>query len=230
MNRIDRLFGILTLLQSRRYVMGDQIADKFAISIRTVYRDIKALNEQGIPVGFEPNKGYFVVDGYFLRPVSFSLEEANAFLLVENLLSGFADKSIQKHYANALSKVKAVMRDSQKEKLEYLTSNTRFQLPRDLKGHDYEHLSTLQEAVVAKTILDIRYCKLDGEESGRRVEPVGLIFYALNWHVVGWCHLRKDYRDFRVSRIMRLYNTGLPFEKADHPPISEFMKQLPVDY
>ncbi|SKB57193.1 HTH domain-containing protein [Parapedobacter luteus] len=230
MNRIDRLFGILTLLQSRRYVMGDQLAERFDISIRTVYRDIKALNEQGIPVGFEPNKGYFVVEGYFLRPVSFSLEEANALLLMENLLTGFADKSIRKHYSSALNKVKAVMRDSQKEKLEYLTSNTGFQLPRDLKGHDYEHLSALQEAVVSKTILDIRYCKADGEESGRRIEPVGLIFYALNWHVIGWCHLRKDYRDFRVSRIISLRSTGLPFQKTDHPSVSEFMKQLPVDY
>ncbi|SEK68392.1 helix-turn-helix transcriptional regulator [Parapedobacter koreensis] len=230
MNRIDRLFGMLTLLQSRRYVTGDQLAEKFAISIRTVYRDVKALNEQGIPVGFEPNKGYFVVEGYFLRPVSFNLEEANALLLMENLLAGFADKSIQKHYSNALNKVKAVMRDSQREKLEYLVSNTGFQLPRDLKGHDYEHLSALQEAIVSKTILEIRYCKGDGEESGRRIEPVGLIFYALNWHVIGWCYLRKDYRDFRVSRIVSLRNTGLPFEQANHPPITEFMKQLPVDY
>ncbi|MFC3196818.1 helix-turn-helix transcriptional regulator [Parapedobacter deserti] len=230
MNRIDRLFGILTLLQSRRYVTGDQIADKFAISIRTVYRDLKALNEQGIPVAFEPNKGYFVVEGYFLRPVSFSLEEANALLLVENLLSGFADKSIQKHYSNALSKIKAVMRSSQKDKLEYLTNNTRIQLPKDLKRHDYEHLSVLQEAIISKTILDIHYCKMDGEESSRRIEPVGLIFYALSWHVIGWCHLRKSYRDFRVSRIVRLSNTGLPFERTNHPPISEFMEQLPVDY
>lgn len=230
MNRIDRLFGILTLLQSRKYVKGDEIADRFDISSRTVYRDIKALNELGIPVGFEPNKGYFVVDGYFLRPVSFSLEEANALLLMENLLTGFADKSIRRHYSSALNKVKAVMRDSQKEKLEYLISNMRFQLPRDLKGHDYEHLSALQEAVVSKTVLDIRYCKADGQESDRRIEPVGLIFYALNWHVIGWCHLRKDYRDFRVSRIISLRNTGLPFQKTDHPSVSEFMKQLPVDY
>ncbi len=230
MNRIDRLFGILTLLQSKKYLKGEQLAEKFDISIRTVYRDIKALNEQGIPVGFEPNKGYFVVEGYFLRPVSFSLEEANALLLMESLLTGFADKSIEKHYSNALNKVKAVMRDSQKEKLEYLTSNTRFQLPPDLEGHDYEYLSTLQGAVTARTILQIRYCRGDGTETGRRVEPVGLIFYALNWHVIGWCHLRKSYRDFRVSRIVNVQDTGLPFEKKDHPPISEFMKQLPVDY
>ena len=229
MNRIDRLFGILTLLQSRRYVMGDQIADKFAISIRTVYRDIKALNEQGIPVGFESNKGYFVVEGYFLRPVSFSLEEANALLLVENLLIGFADKSIQNFYSSALSKVKAVMRTSQKEKIELLADRIKFQIPERLY-QDYEHLATLQQAVSTKTIIDIAYCKESGERSSRRVEPIGLVFYAFSWHVIGWCHLRRDYRDFKVSRIARLVDTAMPFEKENHPPISEFMKQLPVDY
>jgi len=218
------------MLQSRRYVTGEQLAKQFDISIRTVYRDVRALNEQGVPVAFEPSKGYYVVDGYFLRPVSFTLEEANALLLMENLLTGFADKSIQKHYSSALSKVRAVLRKSQKEKLEYLGGNTKFQLPKDLKGHDYEHLATIQDAIVARTMLDIAYCRIDGEESVRRIEPVGLIFYALNWHVIGWCHLRGAYRDFRVSRIVSLRNTGLPFEHGDHPSIGEFMNQLPVDY
>jgi len=230
MNRIDRLFGILTLLQSKKYLTGERIAERFGISIRTVYRDIRALNEQGIPVGFEPNKGYFVVDGFFLRPVSFSLEEANALLLMENLVTGFADKSIQKHYSSALSKVKAVMRDSQKEKLEYLTISTGFQFPQRLLNEANEHLATLQEAVTARTILDVRYCKADGSESNRRVEPVGLIFYAFSWHLIGWCHLREDYRDFKVSRMVRVQNSGIPFTKTTHPPIADFMSQLPVDY
>ena len=100
MNRIDRLFGILTLLQSKKYVPADKIAEKFKISVRTVYRDVKALCEQGIPVSFEQNRGYFVVQGYFLPPVSFSSEEANALLLMEGLVNSFADKSIKTHYSN----------------------------------------------------------------------------------------------------------------------------------
>ena len=68
MNRIDRLFGILTLLQTKKYHPAEKIADQFNISIRTVYRDVKALGEQGVPVSFEPNKGYFIVQGIsFLR-------------------------------------------------------------------------------------------------------------------------------------------------------------------
>ena len=80
MNRMDRLLGIVTLLQSKKYVPAEKIADKYNISVRTVYRDVKALVELGIPVSFEPNRGYFVVQGYFLPPVAFSSEEANALL------------------------------------------------------------------------------------------------------------------------------------------------------
>ena len=127
MNRIDRLFGILTLLQSKKYATAEKIAEKFNISVRTVYRDIKALAEQGIPVSFEQPKGYFIVQGYFLPPVAFTSEEANALLLMESLVYGFADKSIQMHYSNALNKIKSVLRNSQKEKLEILNNNIKLQ-------------------------------------------------------------------------------------------------------
>ena len=82
MNRIDRLFGILTLLQSRKYISAEKIAEKFKISVRTVFRDLKALSETGIPLSFEPAKGYFIVQGYFLPPISLTNDEANSLLLM----------------------------------------------------------------------------------------------------------------------------------------------------
>ena len=229
MNRIDRLFGILTLLQSRKYVTAEQIAEKFEISIRTVYRDIKALGEQGIPVSFEQPKGYFIVQGYFLPPVSFSSEEANALLLMEAMVSGFADKSIQKHYSTALNKVRTVLKGPQKEKLELLNQQIRFQLPECYKNN-YEHLSALQNAISAKCQLEISYANNQKEQSLRRVEPIGLIFYAFNWHLIAWCHLRDEYRDFRVSRIVSIRNTGLSFSISEHMPLNDYMKVLPVTY
>ncbi len=229
MNRIDRLFGILTLLQSRKFVPAEKIADKFDISVRTVYRDIKALCEQGIPVSFEQNKGYFVVQGYFLSPVSFTNEEANALLLMEALVSGFADRSIKKHYSTALNKVKAVLRHSQKEKMDYLHENIRLQVPERMVNN-LEYLSVLQESISAKQIITIDYKNNKEEVSCRQLEPIGLIFYAFSWHLIGWCHLRSDYRDFKVARIIKVRNTQQPFTRSDHMSLTEYSKMLPVDY
>lgn len=229
MNRIDRLFGILTLLQSKKYVTAEHIAEKFGMSIRTVYRDIKAIGEQGVPVSFEPNRGYFIMQGYFLPPVSFTTEEANALLLMEHLVSGFADKSIHNHYSTALNKVKSVLRGSQKETLEQLNNNIKLQLPSSL-NHDFEYLSLLQQAVSARTLIRIEYKNMNEETSIRHTEPVGLVFYAFNWHLFAWCHLRNEYRDFRVSRIVSLTCTGEPFRKTDHVGLDVFMKNLPVNY
>ena len=229
MNRIVRLFGILTLLQSKKYVQAETIATKFDISIRTVYRDVKALTEQGIPVSFEQHRGYFIVPGYFLPPISFTSEQAAALLLMETMVHGFADKSIQLHYSAALQKIKAVLRSPEKEKLEILSQTMKFQLPGCVKN-DYEYLSVIQTAISSKTILKITYHNKKEEVSKRQIEPIGLIFYAFGWHLVGWCHIRQNYRDFKVARILQLHNTDQPFIKKDHIALTDYMQSLPVDY
>ena len=229
MNRIDRLFGILVLLQSKRYVSAESIAEKFQISIRTVYRDIKALSEQGIPLSFEPQKGYFIVQGYYLPPVSFSSEEANAMMLIETLVNAFADKSISKHYTNALNKVKGVLKINQKESLELLKKKTLLQIPPCFQL-DFEFLTDIQKSIIAKKIIKINYKNNQELTSCREVEPIGLIFYAMNWHLIAWCHNRKDYRDFKVSRIIDLIVSSNDFKIHKHMEIGDYMKMLPVAY
>ena len=229
MNRIDRLFGILTQLQSKKHIPAEKIAERFGISTRTVYRDIKALNEQGIPVSFEASKGYFIVNGYFIPPVAFSSNEANALLLMESVVHAFTDKSIQVHYSNAMDKIKAVLRHTQKEKLEKLNENIKLQLP-PCFNNDYEYLSILQNTISAQTILVFDYKNNKNEVSQRKVEPIGLIFYAMGWHLIGWCHLREDYRDFKVARILKITATDMPFQNPRHINVNDYMKSLPVDY
>ncbi len=229
MNRIDRLFALHTFLQSRKYATAEAIAEKFGTSVRTVYRDVKALGESGVPVSFQEGRGYFLVPGHFLPPVSFSTEEAAALLLMEGSTRVFADKSIGALYSSALTKVRAVLRAAQKDEVEALASRTAVQWPACMT-RDFEFLSSLQSSIAGKKIIELRYTAKSGEESVRRVEPIGLIFYAMNWHVVGWCHRRAAYRDFRVSRITGIRCTGEPFTKPAHIEVGEYMKDLPVDY
>ena len=229
MNRIDRLFGIMTQLQSKKFLPAEKIAERFSISVRTVYRDIKALNEQGIPISFEPLKVYFIVNGFFVPPVAFTSDEANALLLMEPVVHAFTDKSVQKHYSNAVEKIKAVLKYSQKEKLEKLNMQIKLQLPPCFQN-DYEYLSVLQEAISAMAIIMFDYKNTKNEISHRTVEPIGLIFYAMGWHLIGWCYLREDYRDFKVSRILKLQVSSKPFQKTDHVSVNDYMKLLPVNY
>lgn len=229
MNRIDRLMGILTFLQTKKFLQAQVIADRFDISIRTVYRDIKALTEQGIPISFETNKGYFIVQGYFLPPVSFTNEEANALLLVQSLVSGFADRSIKNHYATALNKVKAILRSQQKENLDLMDNHIMLQVPQRIKS-DLEYLSVIQESITNKEIITIEYKNNKEETSLRQLESIGLIFYAFSWHLIAWCQLRSDYRDFKVDRILTIKKQGLPFSKTNHMTMTEYSKFLPVDY
>lgn len=227
MNRVDRLFGIVTLLQSRKYVSAERISEKFEISIRTVYRDIKAIGEAGIPVSFEPNKGYFIIPGYFTPPVSFTLEEANALLLSQSLIGGFGDRSVQSTFDSALTKVKAVLKQVDKEKVALLDQSIKLQLPKSL-NLEFEYLSKIQHAIIEQTQIKMTYESLKEELLERTIEPIGLVFYAFSWHVIGYCHLRKDYRDFKVERIKDLRNLVTSFEITSHILLGEY--KLPVNY
>ncbi|GAB3742471.1 HTH domain-containing protein [Hymenobacter agri] len=225
MNRIDRLFGITTLLQTKKHVPAEQIAEQFGISVRTVYRDIRALGEQGIPISFEPNRGYFLVQGYFLPPVSFTPEEANALVLLEAIAGVLADTTSRAHAATALHKVKAVLRAPEKTRLEQFTSRIELHVPEYAPG-PANYLAPLQTAIAGRHVVDLTYCDKSGRASQRRVEPIGLAFYNFAWHLVGWCQLRQDYRDFRLTRIEQLTATGSPFTQPQHITLTEYVARL----
>src|SRR5436190_6303907 len=118
MNRIDRLSAILIQLQSRRMIKAQQIADKFTISLRTVYRDIHALQEAGVPVIGEAGTGYSLMEGYKLPPVMFNQDEASALLTAAKLMQSKTDASSARHYSSALDKIKAVLRLTEKDHIE----------------------------------------------------------------------------------------------------------------
>jgi predicted DNA-binding transcriptional regulator YafY len=222
-NRIDRLMGFMTLLQSKKYCSGELLSDKFGISIRTVYRDIKALSEIGIPVNFETGRGYFIAQGYFLPPLSFTIEEANALILLNTLADKFTDNSIIKHSHNALTKVKAVLRYTDKEKADELSAQVNVYVTEDEKKQS-AWLSSIQNAIIAKTVLKIEYRNNEGMQSKREIEPVGLVFYTNQWHLYAWCRQKKDYRDFKVAMILQLTDTEKPHSIRKHRKLEDYVK------
>lgn len=230
MNRIDRLMAITALLQAKKHLSAEAIAERFKTSVRTVFRDLRALGEIGVPIGFEPDKGYYIVKGYFLPPVSLSMEEVNALALMEPIVLRFADRSIHRHFETALSKIKLVLNREQRDTLELTQSQTSHFLP-EIYTHllpNTEYLASVQQAINQQTILRMIYANLQEEQSFREVEPIGLTFYSLNWHMIAWCHLRQAYRDFRVDRIQQLTKTQMPFRKTDHIALETFLKEMEI--
>jgi predicted DNA-binding transcriptional regulator YafY len=227
-NRIDRLHAILTHLQSKKKVTAQEMADRFNISLRTVYRDVKALDESGVPVIGEAGSGYTIMEGYRLPPVMFTQEEASALLLGAKLAEQFTDGTVRRHFNAALFKIKAVLRSPDKEYVESLTEHIEI-LSRYSPDSDspQQYLSLLQQAIVHRKIVLVHYRSNMKEEITRRsVEPIGLLHYGSAWHLIGWCHLRNDYRDFRLSRMIGIILQDQFFEPSAHPSIQEYIEQI----
>jgi len=228
MNRIDRLTAILIHLQTKRIVKAEEISDRFEISLRTVYRDVKALMEAGVPIGSEAGKGYFIVDGYHLPPVMFNQEEASAMLTAGKLVEKMTDDSIRKAYESALLKIKSVLNTSEKDHLENLQSSIAvFRLPDHQPDFPNQFMADIQKAISKKNVLTLSYYSAKKEEHTTRfVEPIGVVYYSGHWHLIAWCRLRNGYRDFRVDMIQTMHNTAEVFDARNHYTLQEYFNSL----
>lgn len=229
MNRLDRLTAILIQLQTKRVVKAEEISKRFEISLRTVYRDVKSLMEAGVPIGSEAGKGYFIVDGFHLPPVMFTQDEASAMMLAGKLVDKMADKSVRLAFESSLHKIKSVLHDAEKDHLENLDSHvgvflrSRYEY-RDKKEFPDHFLTEIQRAIARHEVLKLDYSNAENELSEREVEPAGIYYYSLSWHLIAWCRLRNEFRDFRSDRIRSLINTGKTFEPRSKLSLEEYFK------
>lgn len=228
MNRIDRLSAILIQLQSRPLVKAQALAEKFSISLRTVYRDIRALEEAGVPIIGEAGTGYRLMDGYKLPPVMFNQDEASALLTAAKLMQSMSDAPSSQYYSSALDKIKAVLRMAEKHHMAEIDDHVAvvahpafvYQKPAEL------HLSKILQAIAAAVLLQLTYTSIGkNEQLHRKVEPIGIYYQGSHWYLVAYCHLRKDYRNFRTDKINRLEVTGEKMTQS-HPPLQNFLNRI----
>jgi len=202
--RLTRLTAILTLLQSKRLLTATEIATKFNISKRTAYRDIKALEASGIPIFTEEGKGYSLVEGYTLPPIMFTEQEANALITASAFISKNKDKSLIDNHNTAISKIKAVLRYSNKDKASLLSERIAHfkNYKREITS---DNLASIQLAITNLHLLQITYISLGkGEKTQRMVEPQATYHSNENWILIAWCQLRNDYREFRLDQIQSI--------------------------
>lgn len=212
-SRLSRLTAILLKLQANASVTIEELSKHFEVSKRTIYRDLASLEKAGIPIIQIEGKGYGLIQGYKLPPIMFTEEEANALIFGEKMIAKTKDQSLINEFIKATDKIKAVLRTSEREKVDFLSQRT-------IIGKNWEdertsnYLSDIQKALTNFQVISIQYRKEGATNNTiREVEPFAIYHNTSeNWVLIAWCRLRKEFRSFRIDRIQKLSNSGEKFD------------------
>jgi len=220
MNRVDRLMAYLLLLQSRGLMRAQDFAERFEISERTVYRDIQALSEVGVPIMAMPGEGYRLMEGYYLPPISFTPEEARALFLAVSMLAGFtAVGPTQTAVFTAQDKIRAVLPARTRRQAEALQAILRiYAFPAPAINFDDPTFLRLQEAIHERRLVRLRYhAQRSNVVTERDVEPHEFVLLDKVWMLQAFCRLRQAPRAFRLDRIDGLIVKQETFTPRDIP-------------
>lgn len=229
MSQLPRLIAILTLLKSRRVLTATELSKKFDVSIRTIYRDIQKLIESGVPVITIEGRGYTLMDGYTVAPVQFSEKQANALITAQHLVNKSNDSSFVEDFEEALTKIKSVFKSSVLEKSEMLGTKIHVFDTRQ-ESISSNALSEIQLAITHFSYIEINYRKAnDLNISFRKIEPYAIFSTENKWILIAWCHLRKDYRAFRIDRIQHFKILQQHFENRGFS-IQAYFKSCPYNF
>lgn len=199
MSRAQRLLDLIQILRRHRYpVTGAALASELGISLRSLYRDIVTLQEQGAHIEGEPGMGYVLRAGYMLPPLMFSEEEIEALVLGSRWVAERGDSRLAAAARDALAKITAVLPIELRNAPEASTLLVGPGAP--IVTGDLE-LSLIRKAIRIERKLGIRYLDLKGAESNRTIWPFALGFFDHAHVIVAWCELRQTFRNFRADRI-----------------------------
>ncbi|MFD1770497.1 helix-turn-helix transcriptional regulator [Sphingobacterium suaedae] len=224
--RFHRIIAIYFQLQARSVVKAQDLAARFDVSLRTIYRDMRALEQAGIPIYGEAGSGYSLTEGYKLPPTSFTKEEILSIAASEKLMQKFVDPDLFRHFCAAINKIRAYLRYSDKDNITQLEDNlvmgnSAFMFNENVP----DALSILFESLSLKKVAAITYRAVHRDEPNQRlIEPVGIFHEGNYWYFVAYCHLRSDYRHFRIDRIQQIKRTETPFTKT-HKPLSHYLEK-----
>lgn len=210
MSRAQRLLDLLQILRRHRLpVPGRQLAQELGISLRTLYRDIATLQQQGADIEGEAGVGYILRPGFELPPLMFSLEEIEALVLGMRWVSRHGDRGLASAARDVLAKVGSVLPTDLRLELE---SNALLVGSRPLEGVPDELLGQVRDSIRQQRKLRFAYRDAAGQLTERVVWPFGLGYFEQVRVVMAWCELRQDLRHFRLDRMERLHSL------AEHYP------------
>lgn len=203
--KIDRLVSIIMILLDKKRIGAQELADMFGVSPRTIYRDIDAINMAGIPICSTSGVGggFEIMQNYKIDKNVFSTADLSAILMG---LSNLSDMVRGDELINALAKVKSFIPADRAKDIELKASQICIDLSPWLGNRNTElYLTTIKTALQEHRLLSFDYADRYGNKSKRTAEPYQLILKSNHWYFQGYCHIRNDFRLFRLSRITNLF-------------------------
>lgn len=206
MNRTDRLLAIVLELQARGKQRAEDLAATFETSKRTIYRDMLALGEAGVPLVSIPGQGYSLMEGYFLPPLSFSSEEATMLLLGSGVMAQSFDAQYRQAAQSASRKIEGVLPEKLRAEVQYLQNAIRFITSGSAEERpEGEKLQQLRRAIIERNtvrfVYHARHSSRQNEPQTREADPYALVYINQTWHLSAYCHLRQAVRNFRLDRM-----------------------------
>jgi len=221
MRRADRLFEILQLLRGGRLRTARELAALLEVSTRTVWRDVAALQAQGVPIDGERGVGYVLRDDFFLPPLALNREEAEALMWGTNLVVAFGDFGLAQAARELQIKIAAVSSGRQALAPHGLTA-----MASDTAVAAQPFLMTVRNAIRDRRKLAVIYCDLEGRETHRVVRPLNLEFWGQVWTLTTWCEAREDFRVFRCDRFKECRNHDERFRNEPGRRYADFLTQM----
>lgn len=194
--QINRLFGIIYYLLEKKESTGKELAGRFEVSVRTIYRDIETLSSAGIPIYTNQGKGggIVILDNFVLNKSVLSEKEQNEILLALQNLSAARYPDI----SSILSRLSSLFKKSDVNWIEVDFS------PWGSDERKKQNFNALKIAIIRKQIITFEYFNTSGVKSVRRVEPIKMIFKDKAWYLKAYCYDKKAYRTFKISRMANI--------------------------
>lgn len=197
--KAERLLAILTILLNRKKMSASALARDLEVSIRTIYRDVEALSEAGIPVYATPGRdgGFELVEGFTMDTQLLETGDINRILAGLQGLSAVYPGS---EMTGIIEKFSLILKRSGEKGIPCPENHVFIELTPSRR--EKKTLEMIEETITKKGVLDIRYADANGSETDRAIEPAALVFVWQSWYAWAYCTLRSDFRIFKVSRIL----------------------------
>jgi predicted DNA-binding transcriptional regulator YafY len=226
MRRADRLFRIVQFLRVGRLSTARRLAEKLQVSERTIYRDVRDLQLSGMPIEGEAGIGYLLRQDFDIPPLMFTRSEIEALVLGARMVHAWGGAEQADAATQALHKIEAVLPPDLRDKVDQtLLYAPNFQVRAELK----RSVDQLNAAASDRKLIEFSYTREDGEQSERRVRPLGLYFWGGVWTLASWCEMRKDFRNFRLDRMAELRVLEQPFPMDPDKSLQAFIAKKRED-